>query len=200
MQAMSEPHANPIDTERRQLLQSLGAMALVAGRSSFAADAVGGLYVVEIVLFRQTGVPAGEDLAAASTQDARRDNDQGGGAGNQRLGELLHASKFKLGDVAARLNANGARRVIAHLAWTQTASGWNSNAGVTAEQLGLAASGISGLVSLERGQYLHLGFNLEYTAPNAHYRLSELRRVKLTERNYYDHPAIGIVAVVSPVG
>ena len=196
---MTEQDALPI-ADRRQLLQALGASALAIGAPAFAAEPSTGLFTIEIVVFRNGGATAGEDLAASAGHNARGDNDQGGGGGSQRFGELLPASKYKLGDVVAKLNANGARRVLAHVAWTQTASGWNSNAGVTAEQLGLSASGISGLVSLERGQYLHLGFNLAYTAQNAQYTLAELRRVKLTERNYYDHPAIGVIAVVTQGG
>jgi hypothetical protein len=117
-----------------------------------------------------------------------------------KLGEVLPASRHKLNDVVARLNANGGHKVLAHVAWTQTAGSWNSSGGISAEQLGLTAAGFSGLVQLERGLYLHLGFNLQYSAGNARYALSELRRVKFAERNYYDHPALGIVAVVTPGG
>jgi len=28
--------------------------------------------------------------------------------------------------------------------------------------------------------------------------LSELRKVKFNERNYFDHPAFGVIAIVSP--
>ncbi len=198
---MEQPIDPSIDSDRRRFAIALGVVAIAGLPAAFAAESAGkeGLYTIEIVIFRTGGTAAGEDLSAAVNHEARGDSDQGGG-GSQRLGEVLPAARHKLGDVVARLNANGAKRVLAHMAWTQTASGWNSNAGVTAEQLGLAANGFSGLVSLERGQYLHLGFNLVQTSQNQRYTLAELRRVKLTERNYYDHPAIGIIAVVTQGG
>lgn len=199
---MEQPIDPSIDSDRRRLAFALGAVAVAGLPTVFAAESSSkdGLYTIEIVIFRNGAAPAGEDLAAATGREARSDSDAGGGGGNQRFGELLPASKWKLGDVAAKLNANGAKRVLAHVAWTQTASGWNSGTGVTADQLGLSASGFSGLVSLERGQYLHLGFNLAHAAQNQRVTLSELRRVKLTERHYYDHPTIGIVAVVTQGG
>ena len=68
--------------------------------------------------------------------------------------------------------------------------------------------GLSGLVTLERGTYLHLGMSLSYTpanppsglgaAPGTAFMLEENRRVRLNERHFYDHPAFGVIAVVTP--
>jgi hypothetical protein len=65
-------------------------------------------------------------------------------------------------------------------------------------------------VYLERGPaYLHLGFDLHLATqpdpqPGAQsgngpaWSLSELRKVKYNERNYFDHPGFGVIAIVSP--
>ncbi len=53
---------------------------------------------------------------------------------------------------------------------------------------------------LERGQYLHLGMNLTLTGQGGTWRMNELRRVKFNERQYFDHPAFGVIALVSPPG
>jgi hypothetical protein len=60
--------------------------------------------------------------------------------------------------------------------------------------------GLSGLVYLERGTYLHLGLSLRYAGASggAGYALNETRRVKFYEKNYYDHPAFGVIALVTP--
>ena len=153
------------------------------------------------MVFRGSGGAAGEDLAVAP-RNLSQDNDAAtvGTARSARLGELLSASRYKLADVVGRLNAGGGHRVIAHAAWTQTASAWNVGGGLTTEQLGLSAAGLSGVVQLERGQYLHLGFNLSYApAAGVRYTLAEMRRIRVGERNYYDHPAYGILAVVTPL-
>ena len=68
--------------------------------------------------------------------------------------------------------------------------------------------GLSGIIYLERGNYLHLGMSLNYQPANAPaglaappgtvFTLTESRRVKFFERNYFDHPAFGVIALVTP--
>jgi hypothetical protein len=63
-------------------------------------------------------------------------------------------------------------------------------------------------VFLERGQYLHLGMTLTYAdpsppagmgaAPGTAFTINQSRRIRFYERNYYDHPAFGVIALVSP--
>ena len=101
----------------------------------------------------------------------------------------------------AQLNAAGGHKVIAHAVWTQTASAWNTGSSIPVEQLGLSGSGLTGVVRLERGTYLHLGFNLVFApSANTRYTLAQIRRIKLNERQYFDHPALGIIAQVAPRG
>jgi len=125
-----------------------------------------------------------------------------------RLLQRLPASSFQLNDAESKLKSSGLYVPVAHLAWTQTASAWGKRSGLSVDQLGLDVAGLSGSVSLERGQYLHLGFALSYApasppanagaAPGTVFTLNENRRVKFYERNYYDHPAFGVIALVTP--
>ena len=202
---MNPPGCSNMLLTRRQatlgLLAAGTALVLSPAGAQQAAESQAGFYAVEIVVVRGTGGTAGEDLAVAP-RNLSQDNDAtaAGTARSARLGEVLPASRRKLADVAGRLNASSGHRVIAHAAWTQTAGAWNAGSGLTAEQLGLSAAGLTGVVQLERGQYLHLGFNLSYApAAGARYTLAEMRRIRVGERNYYDHPAYGIVAVVTPL-
>ncbi len=202
--------AAPADPLRRQLglalLGTAGSLLLpwrgANAQQAAASAATGPLYLVEIVLFRGFGAAAGEDTTAATGVQAQ-DNDTtaGDSARAARFGELLPAAKHKLGDVVGRLNSGGAKRVLAHAAWTQTAGGWNSGSGPDAQTLGLASAGFSGTVRLERGQYLHLGFNLSWAAAGGtHYTLAQMRRVKPGDRQYYDHPAFAVIAQVTLLG
>jgi hypothetical protein len=52
-------------------------------------------------------------------------------------------------------------------------------------------------VFVERGQFLHLGFDL-HLGEHPTLSLSELRKVKFNEKNYFDHPGLGVIAIVSP--
>jgi hypothetical protein len=160
------------------------------------------VYRVEILVFRATGGPASrEDWAASATRSARGSaadgGERGGAAQVGRFVARLPAGELQLADLRARLAASAAYEPLAHVGWTQTASSWGSRAGFRLDQLGVNAPGLSGLVYLERGTYLHLGFALRYSA-GASYALNESRRVKFYERNYYDHPAFGIIALVAP--
>jgi hypothetical protein len=95
--------------------------------------------------------------------------------------------------MAARLRRTGAYREVAHFAWRQTAAPWGSRAGTSFSRLGAAATGVAGSAFLERGQYLHLGLALTTGGST----LNEMRRIRLNEPNYYDHPSLGVIAIVT---
>ena len=89
-----------------------------------------------------------------------------------------------------------------------SASSWGTRAGFSLQKLGIEVPGLSGTVFLERGQWLHLGMTLTYAmpsplpglgaAPDTPFTINESRRVRFYERNYFDHPAFGVIALVSP--
>jgi hypothetical protein len=58
---------------------------------------------------------------------------------------------------------------------------------------------LSGMVYLERAPiYLHLGFDLHLSAGST-YTIKEMRSVRYNDKQYFDHPAFGIIAVVTPI-
>jgi hypothetical protein len=160
------------------------------------------VYRVEILIFRVIGGPSSsEDWAASAPRTARGSSADGGErSGAAQVGRLvarLPPGELQLAELHARLASSTAYEPLAHVVWTQTASSWGSRAGFRLDQLGVNVPGLSGLVYLERGTYLHLGFALRYVA-GASYALNETRRVKFYERHYYDHPAFGVIALVTP--
>ncbi|MEP7313329.1 MAG: CsiV family protein [Pseudomonadota bacterium] len=188
---------------RRPAFLLSAALAILAAPAAIPQQAAGSAtaYTVEVVVFRNGGGEGGEDLGE-SQRSLSEDSDTGTGSDagrNSRLIQVLPAGRYRLGDVVSRLNASGGHRTVAHAAWLQTASAWNVRSGIPVEQLGLGTSGLSGVVYLERGQYLHLGLNLTFAAAGGgRYSMLEIRRVKLNERHYFDHPGFGVIAIVSP--
>jgi hypothetical protein len=82
----------------------------------------------------------------------------------------------------------------------QSASNWGSNGGIALADVGIDVPGLSGMVFLERAPiYLHLGFDVTLSAEGSNYAIDEMRSVRYNNALYFDHPAFGIIAVVSPI-
>ena len=187
---------------RIPLALTLAVTLLLAPLAQTAASAAGGpggsgAYQVEALIFSSIDTPTGEDLSTAA--EGRGFNGQlEHGATPPAVLKSLDASRMQLGTMAARLRSSGAWRVLAHAAWIQSATDWPRHAGVPLDAVGLIAPGLTGNVYVERGQYLHLGFDLRLGSDPA-WSLSELRKVKFNEKNYFDHPGFGVIAIVSQV-
>jgi hypothetical protein len=173
----------------------------VGPRAHAQAQAAGAsTYNVEVIIFRNTGA---RELVTGSSGRLQSNSDGDSAVDNPQIGRLINitpASRLQLAGLRQKLSAGG-YRVLAHAGWTQTASSWGTRVGLPIESLGLDVAGLSGFFLLERGSLLHLGMNLRYVVDGgAAQELNELRRVRFNERNYYDHPGIGVIAVVTPGG
>jgi hypothetical protein len=168
------------------------------------------VYNIEIIVFRATSALGGaEDWGAeAGARNIAGEESASGAATVGHFVAPLPPSMWQLGELENRLRASGVYVPVAHTAWSQTASSWGTRAGFTVQKLGIEVPGLSGTVFLERGQWLHLGMSLTFAmasppqglgaAPDTPFTLNESRRVRFYERNYFDHPAFGVIALVSP--
>src|SRR6185437_11116054 len=125
----------------------------------------GPAYDIEIVIFRaKTALGQPENWAAETTAAATvAGGEASSGSGVGKLLTVLPSSDYRLTGIASRLGTSGPYLPVAHAAWVQTASAWGTHAGFPLESLGVSVPGLSGVISLERGQYLHLGMTLNYT-------------------------------------
>ncbi len=186
------------------------ALVMVVPAASQETSGSANVYNIEIIIFRAT-----QALGGAENWNVQPTRSYGTGDETTstprtvgRFVAALPASQFLLTDVENKLRASGLYAPVAHAAWSQTASDWGTRAGFTVQKLGIGAEGLSGTVFLERGMYLHLGMALSYVPPNAPagmgagpgttFQMSESRRIRFRERNYYDHPGFGVIAVVTP--
>jgi hypothetical protein len=103
--------------------------------------------------------------------------------------------------VAARLNTGG-YRLLWHQAWVQPPL---DGAAVELSPLatlgkGPVTPGLSGAVSLSISRFLHLGMELELnSASGLEAELRQRRRVRPGVDQYFDHPRIGVIAVVTEI-
>jgi Peptidoglycan-binding protein, CsiV len=176
-----------------------------------APAVTGPTYDIEVVIFRaRVGLGQPENWAAETTASAivaGGEASSGSGAVGKLLG-VLPAADYRLTGIAARLRSSGTYAPVAHAAWVQTASAWGTHAGFPLQSLGIDVPGLSGSIYLERGEFLHLGMSLDYTMqdpppglkapPGTTFVMNETRRVRFYQRNYYDHPAFGVIALVTP--
>ncbi|MGD9597284.1 MAG: hypothetical protein AB7G76_02810 [Steroidobacteraceae bacterium] len=157
-------------------------------------QAAASAYHIEIIVFRTGSSAADAEGSAGDHLPGGGDGgDTAGGGGVARLIGPLPASSLTLGGVVERLRSAGGYHPIAHAGWSQTPSPWGSRSGFALSRVGVTADGLSGTAWLERGQYLHLGFSM--TLGRA--KINEIRRVRLGEKNYFDNPDFGVIAVVT---
>ncbi len=164
------------------------------------------VYTIELIVFRNmSGAGGPEDW---SVKPVARGPDTPDSPVTGKFVQSVPAAQFQLNDVARKLQNTSNYQPIAHFAWQQTASSWGSRAGFTVAKLAGAAPGLSGIIYLESGTYLHLGMSLNYQTsnppeglaapPDTVFTLSESRRIRVDKPSYYDHPAFGVVALVTP--
>lgn len=175
---------------RRELLVGAAAFA-VAGRAaaqSSAATSAGAKYTIEVLVFRQPG--------AAPPAPTVMTLPQGAATSPGRVVPLA-STDWQLGNLDAGLRRRNGYAVLGHAAWLATVA---PNGSVTARLEDVVSGGnVTGAVTVQRGQYLFLRVDLNYATPEGGiHQLRERRRIKFNEKHYFDHPAIGAIAIVSP--
>lgn len=189
----------------------LGLVTAVALALPAAADeSPGPVYNIELIVFRANTAQGGAEnwSEEAGARSVAGDESASGSSQVGHFVALLPAAGWQLNELEGRLRASGAYQTVAHVAWSQTASAWGTRAGFPLARLGVDVPGLAGTVYLERGQFLHLGLSLSWAmatppdglgaAAGTPFTLNESRRVRFYERNYYDNPAFGVIALVTP--
>ena len=155
-------------------------------------------YGVEIIIFRAANVGAAEDWSALPAGRGFGSTASRGGAQPTIL-KLLSSPDYHLNNIDGGLKASGSWHPVAHAAWIQTAANWGTHTGFALSDLGINVPGLSGTVYLERAPvYIHLGFDVQYQG-GATYTIREMRAIKYNDKQYFDHPAFGIIAQVTPI-
>ncbi len=175
----------------------LVALAVLLCAAPVRAQQSSGAYLVEVLVFRNSAVGASEDWdAPPSGRGFGNENTRGG---TPQVLRVLPSSDYRLASVETTLRNGGAWRPLAHAAWVQTAAAWGTHIGIALSDIGISVPGLSGSIYLERATYLHLGVDLRLSGGGPTYAIDEMRSIKFNERQYFDHPAFGVIAIVSPV-
>jgi hypothetical protein len=160
------------------------------------------VYEIEIVVFENklSGLEGGELW--------RRDTDK---ALNTEIAEAVTVGEKPPVDSAlavplAKLANSGQYRILAHLRWTQTAEAKSVSKPVKISSDGAE---LKGTVRFYLSRFLHMGVNLALKQEGGGlfnsaekegtvFRLTEHRRIKTMDLNYFDHPKFGALVRVAP--
>jgi hypothetical protein len=180
------------------------------------------LYQVEVIVFRTlTPLGVAEDWRAQTIAEQPVEEDTPdidaqplpAATGRPSI-QTLSAQQFQLARIDAALRRSANYQVLAHAAWTQPATPRGAGLATPLNELGLDDAQLRGDVTLEQGRYLYLNLNLAWTPddppfsllgaaadtdPAVTFTLREKRRLRPFERHYIDHPAFGVIAIVTPV-
>ncbi|MCC5866932.1 MAG: hypothetical protein JJU27_00360 [Gammaproteobacteria bacterium] len=134
--------------------------------------------------------------------------------------QLLDVSQGELRGLFQRLQSRAGHRPLMHIMWLQSALPDAEPPLVDLGAAVLASPELSGTARLSRSRFLHLELDLEFLPtdrPQARpmpvlrdgetaierllprYRLQESRRMRSQETHYFDHPAFGVIAKVTPL-
>jgi len=168
-------------------------------------------YDVELVIFRNLGATGtAENWTLEETLAKERgvipEDDEGtGGAqtptktSQEVTVSPIPSTQFKLTAIEDALRRSHTYQPLAHIGWTQTGYPLQGAPFVSIAPLLPASVPLTGQVVLSRGHYLHLTLDLVYQANNPQpYVLRQSRRMKSGEKHYFDHPAFGVIALVTP--
>ena len=160
------------------------------------------VYEIEVLVFenRLSGLEGGELW--------KRDTDK---ALNTEIAEAVSAGEKPPVDSAlvaaiAKLVNSGQYRVLAHLRWTQTAEAKSVSKPVKIKS---DNAELNGAVRFYLSRFLHVDVNLGLKQEGGGlfnsaekegtvFRLSEHRRIKTMDINYFDHPKFGALVRVAP--
>ncbi len=170
----------------------------------YAATPSSNVYEVEVVVFenRTPDLDGGELWKRDLGKSADAELKDAVTAGEKPPADSL------LSPAAAALEKSGQHHVLAHLRWQQSAEAKSLSHPV---KITNAESGLDGALRFYLSRFLLVDVNLmlkEVTTGGIFggadkeglvYRLSERRRVKLSETHYFDHPRFGALVRVSPV-
>jgi len=167
-----------------------------------AAASAPNVYEIEVLVFENklSGLEGGELW--------RRDADK---TLNAEIAEAVTAGEKPPEDSAlaaafAKLDKSGQYRVLAHLRWTQTAEARSVSKPVRIKS---DNAELNGAVRFYLSRFLHVDVNLTLKQEDGGlfnsaekegtvFRLSEHRRIKTMDINYFDHPRFGALMRVAP--
>jgi len=177
--------------------------ALPAYASPAAADKEATYEIEVLIIENRLPELVGEELLAQDPASVRIR-----GLETTSPPEAAGGESFLQAVVAPQLERDGHYRVLARTHWQQTVDPSPRQSAKPVRIVSLNPSNpneLEGTIRFSMSRYLHLDVNLLFRPQAADsatlpvYRISEQRRVKSQETQYFDHPQFGVLVRVMPV-
>lgn len=149
------------------------------------------LYDIEVLVFenRQPGLEGGEVWRDARKEIAELDR--------AALPEAAPTPDSALSQIIGALERGGQHRVLVHRRWQQTAGGKTETTPLRLQSTGRE---LDGIVRLYLNRFLYVEMDLVLRGSGEAYPLTEHRRVRPQEIQYFDHPRLGALVRVTTLG
>jgi hypothetical protein len=160
---------------------------------------------VEIIVFSRPGAALGTEHwpteAVASPAGRELVPWRGFNGDNSVPFQRLPASALQMKRDFERMKASTDLHPLLHTGWLQPGLAKEDAVAVRLRSEPDSVGSVDGTIRLVLSRYLHLETNLTYhrEGDDAVYQMVESRRMRSKEYHYLDHPAFGVVALVTPV-
>ncbi len=168
---------------RIQILLLLG--LLLASSQLMAAKT----YTIEVLVFARSGQDTGGE---AWPSDPGQPNLQQASPPRSILG----SSSLRMSGIASRLQNKSGFKPILHQAWRQTVV---SRKNAKLVRLTSSSTPMDGTIKVSVSRYLHVDLDLLLKTGKS-YRLQDSRKMRSKEIHYIDHPMMGVLVLITPVG
>ena len=145
-------------------------------------------YTIEVLVFSHSGKSTGGEIWPSNPGQPNLHL-----AGSPRS---LGSSSKRLSGIASRLSNKAGYRPILHQVWRQRVISPKN-----AKPLRLTSSSgpLDGTIKVSVRRYLHVDLDLLLKSGKG-YRLQAKRRMRSREIHYIDHPKMGVLVLITPVG
>lgn len=163
-------------------------LALLITTLPVASAAGPTLYDIEVLVFenRQPSLEGGETWKESRKEIAELDR--------AALPEAAPTPDSALSQAIGGLERGGQHRVLVHRRWQQTAGAKTETAPLRLQSTG---RGLDGTMRFYLNRFLYVEMDLVLRGLNETYPLTEHRRVRPQEVQYFDHPRLGALVRIT---
>ncbi len=145
-------------------------------------------YTIEVLVFTHSGQDTGGEAWPSNPGQPHLQQ--------ANAPRSLGSSSKRLSGIASRLSKKAGYTPILHQVWIQTVV---SKKNAKLVRLTSSSTPMDGTIKVSVNRYLHVDLDLLLKTGKS-YRLQESRKMRSKQIHYIDHPMMGVLVLITPVG